>query len=167
MEIFKEARLLALQIETGSKNEQTKMKQSEELENKITETFVEDSKTKLKMLMDQNIEASPRAVKRETYCVWESPACQLPPCFQKESDKLLSDAETHVLHTLPGESPVKSVFSPTKIVSSPLTQTQKTKEGNMKAAGKLPMTRPSSTLGKSNLLPAEEVKIDSEQQYFC
>ncbi|XP_065521574.1 G2 and S phase-expressed protein 1 isoform X1 [Lathamus discolor] len=158
VEIFKEARLLALQIETGSKNEQTKIKQSEELENKITETFVEDSKAKLKMLRNQNIEASPRAVKRETYCVWESPACQLPPCFQKESDKLLSDAETHVLHALPDKSPVK-ILSPTKPDSSSLTQTQKTKEGNMKATGKLPMAKPSSTLGKSNLLTTEEPKL--------
>ncbi|KAM9581135.1 G2 and S phase-expressed protein 1 [Guaruba guarouba] len=159
VEIFKEARLLALQIETGSKNKQTKIKQSEELENKTTETFVEDSKAKLKMLRNQNAEASPRALKRETYCVWESPACQLPPCFQKESDKLLSDAETHVLHTLPDKSPVKTLLSPTKIASSSLTQTQKTKEGNMKATGKLPMAKPSSTLVKSNLLTTEEPKL--------
>ncbi|XP_030336432.1 G2 and S phase-expressed protein 1 isoform X2 [Strigops habroptila] len=159
VEIFKEAHLLALQIETGSKNEQTKIKQSEESENKITETFVEDSKSKLKVLRNQNIEASPRAVKRETYCVWESPACQLPPCFQKESDKLLSDAETHVLHTLPDKSPVKILVSPTKIASSPLTQAQKTKERNIKATGKLPMAKPSSTLGKSSLLTTEEPKL--------
>ncbi|KAM4672646.1 G2 and S phase-expressed protein 1 [Amazona ochrocephala] len=159
MEIFKEARLLALQIETGSKNQQTKIKQSEELESRITETFVEDSKAKLKMLRNQNIERSPKALKRETYCVWDSPACQLPPCFHKESDKLLSDAETHVLHTLPDKSPVRILLSPTKIASSPLTQTQKTKEGNMKATGKLPMAKPSSALGKSNLLTTEEPKL--------
>ncbi|NWS39242.1 GTSE1 protein, partial [Probosciger aterrimus] len=164
VEIFKEARLLALQIETGSKNEQTKIKQSEESENKITETFVEDSKAKLKMLRNQNIEASPRAVKRETYCVWESPACQLPPCFQKESDKLLSDAETHVLHTLPDKSHV--LLSPTKIASSPLAQTQKTKEGSMKATGKLPMAKPSSTLGKSNFLTTEEPKLGKHPNIY-
>ncbi|XP_061222192.1 G2 and S phase-expressed protein 1 isoform X2 [Neopsephotus bourkii] len=159
VQIFKEARLLALQIKTGSKNEQTKIKQPEELENKVTETFVEDSKAKLKMLRNQIVEASPRAVKRETYCVWESPACQLPPCFQKESDKLLLDAETHVLHNLPDKSPVKIPLSPTKIASSHLTQTQKTKEGNMKATGELPMAQPSSTLGKSHLLTTEEPKL--------
>ncbi|KFQ49423.1 G2 and S phase-expressed protein 1, partial [Nestor notabilis] len=158
VEIFKEARLLALQIGTGSKNEQTKIKQPEESENKIAETFVEDSKSKLKVLRNQNIEASPRAVKRETYCVWESPACQLPPCFQKESDNLLSDAETHVLHTLPDKSPVE-ILSPTKIASSSLTQVQKTKERNMKATGKLPMAKPSSTLGKSSFLTTEEPKL--------
>ncbi|NXQ99086.1 GTSE1 protein, partial [Sagittarius serpentarius] len=158
VEIFKEAHLLALQIETGSKNEQTKISQSEERENKIIEKFVEDSKSKLKILRNQNIEKSPRAVKRETYCVRDSPACQLPPCFQKESDKLLSDDKTHVLHTPPNRSPVKICVSPTEIASSPLTQEQKTKERNTKATGKLPMAEPSSTLGRSNLLTIEKPK---------
>ncbi|NXE76726.1 GTSE1 protein, partial [Cochlearius cochlearius] len=158
VEIFKEAHLLALQIETGSKNEQTKISQSEERENKIIEKFVEDSKSKLKILRNQNIERSPRAVKRETYCVWDSPACQLPPCFQKESDKLLSDDKTHALHTPPNRSPVKIHVSPTKIASSLLTQEPKTKERNMKATGKLPMAKPSSTLGKSDLLTIEKPK---------
>ncbi|XP_074725427.1 G2 and S phase-expressed protein 1 [Strix uralensis] len=151
VEIFKEAHLLALQIETGSKNEQTKISQSEEKENKIIEKFVEDSKSKLKILRNQNKEKSPRAVKRETYCVQDSPAYQLPPCFQKESDKLLSNDKTHALHTPPNRSPVKTHISPTKIASSPLTQEQKTKEKNMKATGKLPMAKPSTALGKSNL----------------
>ncbi|KFV46057.1 G2 and S phase-expressed protein 1, partial [Gavia stellata] len=158
VEIFKEAHLLALHIETESKNEQTKISQSEEQENKIIEKFVEDSKSKLKILRNQNIEKSPRAVKRETYCVQDSPACQLPPCFQKESDKLLSDDKTHALHTPPNRSPVKICVSPTKIASSPLTQEQKTKEGNTKATGKLPMAKPSSTLGISNLLTIEKPK---------
>ncbi|XP_074757703.1 G2 and S phase-expressed protein 1 [Athene noctua] len=151
VEIFKEAHLLALQIETESKNEQTKINQSEEQENKIIEKFVEDSKSKLKILRNQNKEKSPRAVKRETYCVQDSPAYQLPPCFQKESDKLLSDDKTHALHTPPNRSPVKTYTSPTKIASSPLTQEQKTKDKNTKATGKLPMAKPSTALGKSNL----------------
>ncbi|NXC13552.1 GTSE1 protein, partial [Corythaeola cristata] len=157
VEIFKEAHLLALQIETGSMNEQTKISQSEERENKIIEKFVQDSKAKLKILRKQNIEKSPRAVKRETYCVQDSPACQLPPCFQKESDKLLSDDRTCALHTPPNRSPVKISGSPTKSASSPLTQEQK-KERNMKETGKLPMAKPSSTLGKSNLLTIEKPK---------
>lgn len=158
VEIFKEAHLLALQIETGNKNEQTKISQSEERENKIIEKFVEDSKSKLKILRNQNIEKSPRAVKRETYCVWDSPACQLPPCFQKESDKLLSDDKTHAFHTPPNRSPVKICVPPTKIASSPLTQEQNTEERNMKTTGKLPMAKPSSTFGKSELLTIEKVK---------
>ncbi|NXX47239.1 GTSE1 protein, partial [Tricholaema leucomelas] len=151
VEIFKEAHLLALRIETESKNEQTKICQPEE-------KFVEESKSKLNILKKENIEKSPRAVKRETYCVQDSLACQLPACFQKESDKLLSDDKTHALHTPPNRSPVKTCVSSTKIASSPLTQEQKMKERNTKATGKLPMAKPLSTLGKGNLLVTEKVK---------
>ncbi|NXW63350.1 GTSE1 protein, partial [Eurystomus gularis] len=158
VEIFKEAHLLALQIENGSKNEQTKISQSEEQENKTVEKFVEDSKTKLKILRNLNIEKSPRAVKRETYCVQDSPACQLPPCFQKGSDKLLSDNKAHALHTPPNRSPVRIHASPTEMASSLLTQEQKTKERNTKAAGKLPVAKPPSALGKRNLLILEKPK---------
>ncbi|NXX77050.1 GTSE1 protein, partial [Urocolius indicus] len=157
VEIFKEAHLLALQIETGSKNEQTEISQSEESENKI-EKFVEDSKSKLKLLRNQNIEESPRVVKRETYCVRDSSTCQLPPCFQKESDKLLSDETTPALHMPPNRSPVKICVSPTKIASSSLKQEVKTTERIVKATGKLPMAKPSSMLGKKPSLTIEKPK---------
>ncbi|NXQ12509.1 GTSE1 protein, partial [Peucedramus taeniatus] len=158
VEIFKEAHLLALQIETGSKNEETKTSQSEEQENKIVETFVEDTKSKLKILRNKNIELSPRPVKRETYCVQDSPASQLPPCFQKAPHQLVSDGKVHDLPTPPNRSPVKICVSPTKNASLPLTEEQKMKETNAKAIDKLPMAKPSSTSGKSNLLTIDKVK---------
>ncbi|NXM68395.1 GTSE1 protein, partial [Serilophus lunatus] len=166
VEIFKEAHLLAQQIETGSKKEETRISQSEEKENKIIETFVDDSKSKLKILRSQNIEKSPRAVKRETYSVQDSPACQLPPCFQKASDKFLSDGKTHALPMAPNRSPVKICASPKKVANLPLTQEQKSKETNTKAASKLPMAKPSSTLGGSSLLTIEKVKSASEQKCY-
>ncbi|NXN09713.1 GTSE1 protein, partial [Indicator maculatus] len=169
VEIFKEAHLLALRIETEGKNEQTKISQPEEQGNKIAEKFVEDSKSKLKILRDQNIEISPRAVKRETYCVQDSLACQLPPCFQKESDKFLSDDKAHALHTPANRSPVKMCVSSTKTASSPLAQEQKTKERNTKATGKLPMAKTLSTLGKSNLSVTEKKVhcFDALVVWFC
>ncbi|NXO40089.1 GTSE1 protein, partial [Locustella ochotensis] len=158
VEIFKEAHLLALQIETGSKNKETKISQSEEQENKIVETFAEDSESKLKILRNKNIEITPRAVKRETYCVQDSPACLLPPCFQKASHKLVSDGEVHALPAPHNRSPVKICVSPTKHASLPLTEEQKTKETNTKAIGKLRVAKLSSTFGKSKLLAADKVK---------
>nr|XP_025951127.1 G2 and S phase-expressed protein 1 isoform X1 [Dromaius novaehollandiae]XP_025951128.1 G2 and S phase-expressed protein 1 isoform X1 [Dromaius novaehollandiae]XP_025951129.1 G2 and S phase-expressed protein 1 isoform X1 [Dromaius novaehollandiae] len=159
VEIFKEANLLALQIETGNKSEQNKVSQSEEQENKVIEKFVEDSMSKLKILRNKNMEKSPRAIKRETYCVWESPVCKLPPSFQKKSDKLFSDDKTHALHTPPNRSPVKIHISP-KLAGSPLAQNQKTKERNKKTIGKdnLQMAKTSSALGKNNLLTVEKPK---------
>ncbi|NWI15462.1 GTSE1 protein, partial [Crypturellus soui] len=156
VEIFKEANLIALQIETGNKNEQNKATHSEEKENKITEKFVEDSMSKLKILRNKNMESSPRAIKRETYCVWESPVCQLPPSFQRKSDKLLLNDKTHVLHTLPNRSPVKTL-SP-KIAGSPLAQDRKAKERSKKTAGKLQISKSSSALGKNNFLTVEKPK---------
>ncbi|KAL2309004.1 hypothetical protein Nmel_005182 [Mimus melanotis] len=158
VEIFKEAHLLALQIETGSKDKETKTSQSEEQENKVVETFVEDSVSKLKILRNKNIDLSPRPVKRETYCVQDSPACQLPPCFQKASHELVLDGQVQVLPAPPDRSPVKICVSPTKNASLPLTEEQKTKETNTKAIGKLPMAKPSSTFGKSNLLTIDKLK---------
>ncbi|XP_038011317.1 G2 and S phase-expressed protein 1 [Motacilla alba alba] len=155
VEIFKEAHLLALRIETGCKDKETKISQSEEQENKIVETFVEDSQSKLKILRNKNIEISPRPVKRETYCVQDSPACQLPPCFQKASHKLVSDGKGHALPAPPNSSPVKICTSPTKNASLPLTEEQETKETNTKAIGKLPMAKPSAS-GKSNLLTIDK-----------
>ncbi|XP_018765790.2 G2 and S phase-expressed protein 1 [Serinus canaria] len=156
VEIFKEAHLLALKIETGSKDKETKISQSEEQENKFVETFVEDPKSKLKILRNKNIEISPRPVKRETYCVQDSPACQLPPCFQKASQKLVTDGKVHALPDPPDRSPVKTSVSPTKNASLPLTEEQETKETNTKATGKLPVIKPSSTSGKSNLLTIDK-----------
>ncbi|XP_005039178.1 PREDICTED: G2 and S phase-expressed protein 1 [Ficedula albicollis] len=158
VEIFKEARLLALQIKAGSKDKETKISQSEEQENKAVETFVEDSKSKLKILRNKTIDLSPRAVKRETYCVQDSPACQLPPCFQEASHELVTDGQVHALPAPPNRSPVKICVSPTKNASLPLTEEQKTEEINTKAIGKLPMARPSSTFGKSNLLTIDKLK---------
>ncbi|XP_051661134.1 G2 and S phase-expressed protein 1 isoform X2 [Manacus candei] len=158
VEIFKEAHLLAQQIKTGSKNEETNTSQSEEQKNKIIETFVEDSESKLKILRNKRIEKSPRAVKRETYNVQDSPACLLPPCFQKASNKLLSDGKIHALPIPPNRSPAKICVSPTKIANLPLTQEQKSEETNIKATGKLTMARPSCTLGRSNLLTVEKLK---------
>ncbi|XP_014104348.1 PREDICTED: G2 and S phase-expressed protein 1 [Pseudopodoces humilis] len=158
VEIFKEAHLLALQIETGIKNKETKISQSEEQENKIVERFVEDSNSKLKILRNKNIEISPRAVKRETFCVQDSPACQLPPCFQKASQTLVSDGNVHALPASPKRSLVQICVSPMENTSLPLTEEQKTKETSTKAVGKLPVAKPSSAFGKINLLTIDKLK---------
>ncbi|XP_072198253.1 G2 and S phase-expressed protein 1 isoform X2 [Excalfactoria chinensis] len=157
VEIFKEAHLLALRIESKSKNKENKISQSEENGDEINEQFVEDLKSKMKILKSCHIEKSPRAVKRETYCVGDSPACMLLP-FQKESDKLLSGDTTHILHVPADRSPVKIQSTPAEIISSPLTQEQKTKEKAKKATGKLLMPKLSSALGKSCTLTVEKAK---------
>ncbi|XP_015707327.1 G2 and S phase-expressed protein 1 isoform X2 [Coturnix japonica] len=158
VEIFKEAHLLALRIESSSKNKENKISQSEENGDEINEQFVEDLNSKMKILQSCHIERSPRAVKRETYCVGVNPACVLLPSFQKESDKLLSADETHILHVPADGSPVKIESTPAELISLPLPQEQKTKEKAKKATGKLLMPKLSSAIGKSSTLTVEKAK---------
>ncbi|NXJ10297.1 GTSE1 protein, partial [Odontophorus gujanensis] len=157
VEIFKEAHLLALRIESGSKSEENKVSPSEENGDEVAEQFVEDLKSKMKILKSHHVEKSPRTVKRETYCVGDSPACLLLP-FQKESDKLVSGDKTHIVRTPSDRSPDRIQASPTRINSSPLTQEQKTVEKNKKATSKLLMPKLSSTLRKSSMLMVEKAK---------
>ncbi|XP_067420506.1 G2 and S phase-expressed protein 1 [Emydura macquarii macquarii] len=158
VEIFKEAHLLALQLETGNKSEQNKITQSEGPKSKGIEKFVQESKSKLKIFQKGNLEKSPRAIKRETYCVWDSPVCQLPPSFQKHSALTVTGVnKTCALQTPPNtSSPVKIHKSP-KIFVSPLLQESQTNEKNKKSISKL-QTNFSSALGKRNQLTLEKPK---------
>ncbi|KAG6936036.1 G2 and S-phase expressed 1 [Chelydra serpentina] len=153
VEIFKEAHLLALQLESGNKNEQNKVTQSEGPKPKVIEKFVQASKSKLKIFQKGNIEKSPRAIKRETYCVWDSPICQLPPSFQKRSDLPVTAVDKTPPNT---SSPIKIHKFP-KISVSPLAQEQQSDEKNKKAISKL-HTKASSALGKSHQLAVEKPK---------
>ncbi|CAM4506761.1 G2 and S phase-expressed protein 1 [Lepidochelys kempii] len=153
VEIFKEAHLLALQLESGNKNEQNKVTQSEGPKPKVIEKFVQASKSKLKIFQKGNIEKSPRAIKRETYCVWDSPISQLPPSFQKRSDLPVTAVDKTPPNT---SSPIKIHKFP-KISVSPLAQEQQSDEKNKKAISKL-HTKASSALGKSRQLTVEKPK---------
>ncbi|TFK02603.1 DNA mismatch repair protein Msh2 [Platysternon megacephalum] len=161
VEIFKEAHLLALQLESGNKNEQNKVTQSEGPKPKVIEKFVQASKSKLKIFQKGNIEKSPRAIKRETYCVWDSPICQLPPSFQKRSDLPVIAVDKTPPNT---SSPIKIHTFP-KISVSPLKylfhREQQSDEKSKKAISKL-HTKASSALGKSHQLTVEKPKPEKK-----
>lgn len=91
VEIFKEAHLVALRLQSARKAKREDARQLEEHKVENVETFVQKSRSKLKMF-EKGIdsEKTPRAAKRETYCVWESPLCQLPPSLQKQSHPLVA-----------------------------------------------------------------------------
>ncbi|XP_038242997.1 G2 and S phase-expressed protein 1 [Dermochelys coriacea] len=150
VEIFKEAHLLALQLESGNKNEQNKVTQSEGPKPKVIEKFVQASKSKLKIFQKGNIEKSPRAIKRETYCVWDSPISQLPPSFQKCSDLPVTAVDKTPPNT---SSPIK-IHKFSKISVSSLAQEEQSDEKNKKAISKLH----TKALGKSHQLTVEKPK---------
>ncbi|XP_006120474.2 G2 and S phase-expressed protein 1 isoform X2 [Pelodiscus sinensis] len=158
VEIFKEAHLLALQLESGNKNEQNKVTQSEGSKPKVIEKFVQESKSKLKIFQKGNLQKSPRSLKRETYCVSESPICQLPPSFQKRSDLPVTPVgKIRALQAPPNTSSPLKIHKSPKIPISPLTQEQQTDGKNRKTISKL-HTKASSALGKSNQLTVEKPK---------
>nr|XP_034982380.1 G2 and S phase-expressed protein 1 isoform X2 [Zootoca vivipara] len=79
VEIFKEAHQIAVQIQSGSKAKRNNGRQLEE-------NFVQESKSKLKLLEKGIVmDKTSKEVRRETYCVCESPLSPWPPLFQKHS----------------------------------------------------------------------------------
>ncbi|XP_078535967.1 G2 and S phase-expressed protein 1 isoform X1 [Lissotriton helveticus] len=109
VEIFKEAHLLALQLEQSRETPQNKVTQSA-VKNPAIEKFVQESKSKLNIFHNgQENAKTPIPIKRETYCVNDSPFHLLPPSIQQ---RLEFPVET----TCP--SPTRS--SPSRCKPSPL-----------------------------------------------
>ncbi|XP_062837749.1 G2 and S phase-expressed protein 1 isoform X1 [Anolis carolinensis] len=84
VEIFKEAHLVALQLQSASKTKRKNASQQEEAKSATVEKFVQESKSKLKILERGIVtNKTPTSIKRETFYVGESPVSQLPPSLQK------------------------------------------------------------------------------------
>ncbi|XP_075713349.1 G2 and S phase-expressed protein 1 isoform X3 [Rhinoderma darwinii] len=84
VEIFKEAHLLALQLECFSNDDHKKEEPAQPVPNQTVEKFVQESKSKV-ILFDacNEVTKTPVAIKRETYCIQDSPFHQLPPSVQQ------------------------------------------------------------------------------------
>lgn len=109
VEIFKEAHLLALRLEQTRETPQNKVTQSA-VKNPAIEKFVQESKSKLNIFHSgQENAKTPIPIKRETYCVSDSPFNLLPPSIQQR-------LEFPVEKTCP--SPTRS--SPSRCKPSPL-----------------------------------------------
>nr|XP_028602414.1 G2 and S phase-expressed protein 1 isoform X1 [Podarcis muralis]XP_028602416.1 G2 and S phase-expressed protein 1 isoform X1 [Podarcis muralis]XP_028602418.1 G2 and S phase-expressed protein 1 isoform X1 [Podarcis muralis] len=90
VEIFKEAHQIAVQIQSGTKAKRNNGCQLEERKTEAVENFVQESKSKLKLLEKGIVmDKTPKEVRRETYCVYESPVSPRPPSFQKHSRQLI------------------------------------------------------------------------------
>ncbi|XP_059581870.1 G2 and S phase-expressed protein 1 isoform X2 [Alligator mississippiensis] len=158
VEIFKEAHLLALQLKKDSR-EELKVSQFEEPKSKNIEKFVQDSKSKLNIFQKGKVEKSPKTIKRETYCVWDSPACQLPPSFQKQLElPMPADSRTHALQTPSNASSPVKIRKSSKLAISSLAQKQQTDEKNKKVISKLQTAKVSAAFGKNNQLTIEKPK---------
>lgn len=79
MEVYKEAHLLALQIESKSKNKAAQEVTAEDLWSQGVERFIQESKLKIDLFEKENeMKKSPKSLKRETYYLSDSPLGGLP-----------------------------------------------------------------------------------------
>ncbi|XP_061496280.1 G2 and S phase-expressed protein 1 isoform X2 [Rhineura floridana] len=158
VEIFKEAHLVALQLQSASKAKRNNSGELEERKTEVVEKFVQESKSKLK-IFEKGIEMDkdPKAIKRETYCVWESPVYQLPPSFQKHSRQPITGMyDSHSLDLpLNTSSPGKMGKLPQASVL-PLAQEKSEKTKKKPSASQT--IKNSSVFGNRNLLAAGEPK---------
>ncbi|XP_027447535.1 G2 and S phase-expressed protein 1 isoform X3 [Zalophus californianus] len=74
VEVYKEAHLLALQIESKSKNKAAQDVTAEDLWSQGVERFIQESKLKISLFEKENeMKKSPKSLKRETYYLSDSP----------------------------------------------------------------------------------------------
>nr|XP_012423351.1 PREDICTED: G2 and S phase-expressed protein 1 [Odobenus rosmarus divergens] len=79
VEVYKEAHLLALQIESKSKNKAAQDVTAEDLWSQGVERFIQESKLKISLFEKENeMKKSPKSLKRETYYLSDSPLRDLP-----------------------------------------------------------------------------------------
>ncbi|KAM3924774.1 G2 and S phase-expressed protein 1 [Leptodactylus fuscus] len=167
VEIFKEAHLLALQLECFANDDQKKEEPAQTVPNPSVETFVQESKSKLNLFDSFNeVTKTPVAIKRETYCIQDSPFHQLPPSVQQ---RLAPNKKTESLCG-PESQNLSSPLKVPKLVkshsSSPLAQ--KTKAPQVKSGGlsatsgksvsKLQPMKAPAVLTKNNRLAVEKPK---------
>ncbi|XP_066111292.1 G2 and S phase-expressed protein 1 [Saccopteryx bilineata] len=80
VEVYKEAHLLALQIESRSRRQAAPVARPEDTGSQGVERFIQESKLKLDLFEEENkTEKSPKSLKRETYCLSDSPLMGLQP----------------------------------------------------------------------------------------
>ncbi|RXM31588.1 Mitochondrial tRNA-specific 2-thiouridylase 1 [Acipenser ruthenus] len=158
VEIFKEAHLLARQFEKSGSVVQPEKRTDK---NEVVEKFVEDSKAKLNIL-HKSKEHVISPIKRETFCVWDSPLKQLPPAIQQ----CLISSNT-------AASPSKTSASPSSPANVCKTQQQKKstgssanvykKEATLSYLKRIPLSKAVSSkateqAGKSRCVAAEKPK---------
>lgn len=154
MEVYKEAHLLALQIESSGKNKAAPAAGPEDPWSQGVERFIQESKLKMSLFeKESEAQKSPKSLKRETYYLSESPLG--PPLLgpQPPMGVGLQEAPAQAGPTQaqrPRCSALPVEPSPVHLPSPAGTQ--------RKAASRLPPPRASSIRGKSAGSAAEQVQ---------
>ncbi|XP_039719103.1 G2 and S phase-expressed protein 1 [Pteropus medius] len=155
VEVYKEAHLLALQIESNSKNKAARAARPEDPWSQGVERFIQESKLKMNLFEKENeMKKSPKSLKRETYYLSDSPLMgPLLSGTQPPSGVGLQGAPAQASLSRPQGPPLSSCPlpaepSPTHLPSQAVTQ--------KKVISKLLPPRASSVRGKSIHLAVEK-----------
>ncbi|XP_056429658.1 G2 and S phase-expressed protein 1 [Hyla sarda] len=168
VEIFKEAHLLALQLECFANEDQKKAEPATPVPNPAVEKFVQESKSKLNLFDAFNeVNKTPVAIKRETYCIQDSPFHQLPPSVQQRLTVSNGKAEISCgIKSQNCSNPLKVPKLVKSHSSSPLAQKIKAPKvksaaplaNNVKTVSKLQPMKAPAVHTKNNHLAVEKPK---------
>ncbi|XP_017384941.1 G2 and S phase-expressed protein 1 [Cebus imitator] len=118
VEVYKEAHLLALQIESSSRNQAAQAAKPEDPRSQGVERFIQESKLKINLFeKDKDMKKSPTSLKRETYYLSDSPLLGPPagehwllapspalPSAPAQATLSRAPGPPHSAHALPRES---------------------------------------------------------------
>ncbi|XP_063518819.1 G2 and S phase-expressed protein 1 isoform X2 [Pongo pygmaeus] len=118
VEVYKEAHLLALQIESSSRNQAAQAAKPEDPRSQGVERFIQESKLKINLFeKEKEMKKSPTSLKRETYYLSDSPLLGPPvgepqllasspalPSSGAQASLVRAPGPLHSAHALPRES---------------------------------------------------------------
>ncbi|XP_054399785.1 G2 and S phase-expressed protein 1 isoform X2 [Pongo abelii] len=118
VEVYKEAHLLALQIESSSRNQAAQAAKPEDPQSQGVERFIQESKLKINLFeKEKEMKKSPTSLKRETYYLSDSPLLGPPvgepqllasspalPSSGAQASLVRAPGLLHSAHALPRES---------------------------------------------------------------
>ncbi|XP_069621093.1 G2 and S phase-expressed protein 1 isoform X2 [Ranitomeya imitator] len=169
VEIFKEAHLLALQLESFVSDDPKKVEPPQTVPNLTVEKFVQASKSKLNLFDEFNeVPKTPVDIKRETYCIQESPFHQLPPAVQqrftgsnKKAENSGSVKTQNLTSPLNVPKLVKShVSSPLALKTKPQIKSGGLLASNGKSVSKLQPVKAPAVHTKNNRLAVEKAGLN-------
>lgn len=154
VEVYKEAHLLALQIQSNSRSEAAPAARPEDLWSQGVERFIQESKLKMHLFDKENdMKKSPRSLKRETYYLADSPLGPPPSGIQPPSGMGQQGAPAQASLPQPQRPPLSSSSLPEEPSSVRLPGQAATQK---KVFSKLLPPRASSIRGKSTSLAVDK-----------
>ncbi|XP_043297250.1 G2 and S phase-expressed protein 1 [Cervus canadensis] len=149
VEVYKEAHLLAFQIQSNGRTKAVQAAQPEDPGSQGVERFIQESKLKVNLFDRENeMKKSPKSLKRETYCLsdglWRAP---LLPGTQPTSSTALPASPAQA--SRPETSGMPPASCPSLPAEPSAAQPPNQAGAPKKVASKLPPPRTSSLRGKS------------------